>query len=1550
LGDGENYRDLTAYRACLPRGFSVGIGKNATDTPTARIFTQSHFPLRTMLRTTFALLALTASLPAATRIFQTFEGDGFDAWKTEGAAFGLAPVTGKSDDMPAPFTNYSDESLASSTHGGEAAKGTLTSPEFDIDEPYIIFLIAGGDQPGKTAVQLVIDGKVVGESVGKRGLRCERDYWDVTEFKGRKATIRLMDDETGPWGFIGVDHIVFSNSPNYKFSSSTREGKPYVEGLVRSDVVQGANIPSGSVAKVEATYKDQKITSPTALTFDEQGRIYVSETHRFREGIEDDRNNLFWYLDDLASMKTSDRRALHEKWKGKVSLEHMTNKSEIIRRFADTDGDGTLDESKVFADGFNDVLDGTGAGVFYYEGSLYFACIPKIYTLRDTDGDGVADERKVVEEGFGVRISLSGHDLNGFTLGPDGRIYGTIGDRGLNFITKEGVPYKYPDQGAAFRFEPDGTGFELFHTGLRNPKEIAFDALGNAFSVDNNSDQSDAARIVYLVEGGDSGWEMEHQAMHTFHRQIGLEDRPLSRWMDEKMWEMENPSQPAFMLPPSALLTSGPSGLTYHPGVGFLESESNHFLICDYRGGSANSGIWSFEMQPKGAGMEMSDSRQFVWGVAATDVEYSWDGKIYITDFKGGWESHEDGRLLSLDAGPKTWQAKEAEGAAKIMKEGFEQRSSAVLLNFLKHPDARIRLRAQIALTRKPDALDRFSEAIAASDHMARIHGIWGLGIIARRGSSPLPVVEFGAIPDVSKQQEAEKKLLPLLNDKDPEIRAQTLRVLADSKAPQNQIPLTPLLADESPRVRFFAAITAGKRKMIACYGPICEMIQENDNRDLYLRHAGIFALQHLASNPAILTSLVSSESAAVRLAATVALRRMGNPSVANFLHDEDPKVSDEAIRAICDLDMVSRRPSVAQLMDHLSEREWTPFMLRRLVHNSFRIGTAQNAERLIKFASDEKMPEVVRKEAFRLLSVWTDPFPVDQFTGHWNPLEKRAPETVRPALLAALPNLLKLDGLAITAALELSKQYQIEIPGLDDKTLGTMIKDPALPAEARAVALDLILSHNPKDPGAFLAELAADPSDEVALTALAAMVKSSPKAALPLLEASLNSTSLTRAQKTWAVLAKLDEKSVEAIFVRKLEELQAANGVSPTALELVAAAQQRKEKPVKSALEALEKALRKSPDPLAKWNTTLEGGDPVSGAAIFASHPASECMRCHRSEEGHAAGGETAPNLAGIANRHKDRRYLLESMVSPSAVIAPGFGAVLIDFKNGASLSGNLVTETPEHVDIDNADKALRVSRADIAEITAPTSPMPPMGSLLNAKEMRDVIAWLASLDKGGESIKPDADRSLVDPASLLSPAGETTKEAPAGIDPAVMKSGRAQFLVCGACHGQSGEGTAAGPPLAGSEWVNGPEENLIRIQLRGLVGPIKVKGQEYSMPGGMAPLAYQTDEQVAAVLTYIRNSFENSAPAVAATSVAALRGEVGKPQLTAADLTPPEPVPPLADTKSSTTPADAGKDTTTGKYDHLEPESALGKWIAIAVGILLIGTLAMLTRTGKD
>jgi mono/diheme cytochrome c family protein len=125
-------------------------------------------------------------------------------------------------------------------------------------------------------------------------------------------------------------------------------------------------------------------------------------------------------------------------------------------------------------------------------------------------------------------------------------------------------------------------------------------------------------------------------------------------------------------------------------------------------------------------------------------------------------------------------------------------------------------------------------------------------------------------------------------------------------------------------------------------------------------------------------------------------------------------------------------------------------------------------------------------------------------------------------------------------------------------------------------------------------------------------------------------------------------------------------------------------------------------------------------------------------------------------------------------------------------------------------------------------------------------------------------------------------------GLGQAEAADGKALYATCMACHQANGQGIpGAFPPLAESEWVNGPAENLIRIQLRGLMGPITVKGVEYNsvMPANAA----MSDEEIAAVLTYVRSNFGNTSGPVTAEQVKALRSEVGKPMLKASDLVDP-------------------------------------------------------------
>ena len=1428
---------------------------------------------------------LSVSLGAQTKVIEAFEGDGFDSWQTTGTGFGLAPIAGKVDGVNGEFRNYAGNALVCSGHRGDAATGTLTSPEIKLTHAYVGFLVAGGSHPGKTAVQLLVGGKVVRESTGANDLTLREKVWDVSEFKGKTGVIRIVDEHVGSWGIIAADHFLFSTDAKPKFPSGGRPKPKADSNLVRVAGEGSAALVPGASFKVSGDRKVTGVTSPTAIAFGNDGSVYVAESHRFRFGVEDDRNHLYWYHDDLAAATTADRLALHKKWEAKRSHEWMTAKSELIRHVGGEQADGTFTTNKVFAGRFNDVLDGTGAGVMAWDDTVYFACIPKLWMLQDAKRDGVEAQRKVIEDGFGVRISLSGHDMNGFAIGPDGRVWGTIGDRGFNVTTKEGRKYDSRNRGAVFRFEPDGTDFEVVHFGLRNPKEIAFDDFGNGFSVDNNSDQGDAARVVYVVEGADSGWEMEHQAMHTFHRSIGLEQRPLSRWMTEKVWELQNPVQPAFIIPPSAYISSGPSGLTYHPGAGFLESEAGHFHICDYRGSAGASGIWSFKMEPAGAGMKMTSSHQLLWGVAATDVEYDWKGRLVVSDFITGWESHEAGRLVTLEAN-KMMKPEAVAPVAALINGGIDKASSAELAALLAHADQRVRLRAQIELTRRPDAADRFEAATRSANALERVHGVWGLGILARRGAAVAPGSAWkGPTPvaSVEERSAAARRLVPLLDHADAEVRAQAVRALSEAPLKGDDLPLGKLILDPSLRVRSFAALAAARLGAEKHLPEVLAMLKQNADADPVLRHAGSYAIDRLCKTPEALDAVAKDDNASVRLAAVITLRRRLDPSAARFVKDKSTIVADEAIRAVHDLGLEAGRPAVAALIDDLGSREWTTFMLRRLTHSAFRLGGEKNAGRVVAIAANEKLPAEARAEALRLLALWANPHPVDQSTGHWAPLPARDAQELRASLSAALPTLLKGDSDILRASLELVEQYKLEVASLSDDLLAGLVANEKLSGSARAKALELWLERKPAALAAVAGKYAKDKQDEVAMVALGALAHLNPQLGLAELSKSVADGSAARRQGAWKALAKLPAPGVDALFVANLKALAQAKGVSPAAVELLEAAAQRAEPSVKEALAAAQKAIAGGDDKLAKWMPALEGGDAKNGFALFTALPAGQCLRCHRaSDDSHAAGGEAGPNLAGIAKRG-DRRYLLESVVNAGAVVAAGYGTVNLDLANGSALVGTLIKEEKDHVDVDVTGNRWRVARKDIKAMSAPVSGMPAMDAL-TLKEVRDIVAWLATLDKAPKKAK------AVEPKPLdIATIKPVATAASSNVDPAVMALGKQQFATCMACHGPNAEGTAIAPPLAKSDWVNGPVENLIRIQLRGLTGPLKVSGKDYVLPVPMPPQAHQTDEQIAAVLTYVRNSFGNSAPAVKPEQVKALRGEAGKPMLTQADLVPP-------------------------------------------------------------
>jgi mono/diheme cytochrome c family protein len=167
-----------------------------------------------------------------------------------------------------------------------------------------------------------------------------------------------------------------------------------------------------------------------------------------------------------------------------------------------------------------------------------------------------------------------------------------------------------------------------------------------------------------------------------------------------------------------------------------------------------------------------------------------------------------------------------------------------------------------------------------------------------------------------------------------------------------------------------------------------------------------------------------------------------------------------------------------------------------------------------------------------------------------------------------------------------------------------------------------------------------------------------------------------------------------------------------------------------------------------------------------------------------------------------------------------------------------------------------------------------------LNAKEPRQLVAssepdgWFALLDH------MPADLAIATPVdrNLFWPGREDVSFIPPKIVKAAELSleeyGKRLFSNCMSCHQANGRGLPpVYPPLRGSEIVHGDPATLVKIVMYGLEGPIKVDGQSYNQVMPAAPV--KTDEEIAAVLTYVRSAWGNTGEPVDTTLVAKVRDE---------------------------------------------------------------------------
>ncbi|MDB6140232.1 MAG: hypothetical protein JWO94_3304, partial [Verrucomicrobiaceae bacterium] len=914
-------------------------------------------------------------------------------------------------------------------------------------------------------------------------------------------------------------------------------------------------------------------------------------------------------------------------------------------------------------------------------------------------GDGIFETKEELVRGLGYHIGYGGHDMHGPTLGMDGRIYWSMGDKGISVTMKDGRHIYYPGQGGVFRIEPDGSGFEVFAHGLRNPQELAFDEYGNLFNVDNDGDFGDQERFVYIMEGSDSAWRMHYQ--YRSDRSWG-EMAGYNPWLIDNLWKpaAAGQYQPAYFTPALNNFSVGPIGLEYNPGTALSERFRNTFFLAE-----SSKDIQAFKTEPVGAGFKMVDPQAVLTGPFITGLFFGPDGALYGADWGNNeWLPHENGRVLKLDDGEATHDS-QRESVRKLIAEGMAKREQQELSDLLGHADQRIRLKAQFELVKRQDTATLTTVAsTGTAPLLARVHALWGLGQLGRKDNSLM------------------LNALPLLADKDPEIRAQTARMMSDADYKPAAEAIGALLADPSPRVRSLAGVALFKLGTPAQFDQAAAMLAANNDEDKLVRHGGMLALA--GCDHARLASLATHSSRAVRLAAVVAARQVADAGAAAFLDDADVAVVGEAARAIHDdLSIPAALPALAKILDKPGLTDYAT--LRRSISANMRVGGKDEARRLMDYALRKDAPASMRAEALETLALWPAGLAFDRVQGNYRNVPKRDVKAVTPLFAKGFESLLGEDSRPIqTATAKVVRALNYK-PAIDKLT--SMALDDKAEVETRAMALAAIaVARAPKLPQAIdLAMKSAVPALRVA--AVSAMVESRPddKKTIAAINTALDRGVVAEQQPVFALLGGMRGPQAERIISTWITQLAEGKASNAIALDIYEAALATKSKDLKKALKPVDNKLKKVK--FGAWSLAQEGGSPEEGKAIFGGSTTAACMQCHTMTAGLPSVG---PDLSHVAARLTPD-HLLQAVVDPQSEIAEGYGLISATLKNGSIVSGLLAKETDQDIVLCMPATTITstVAKTDIASRTKPASAMPLMTSLLTKMEVRNIVAYLKTL-----------------------------------------------------------------------------------------------------------------------------------------------------------------------------------------------------------------------------
>lgn len=336
--------------------------------------------------------------------------------------------------------------------------GTLTSVPFFVTEPFAAFNVSGGAlQDTRVELVLAATDKVIFHSTGQGRATLQPVVVDLQPYLNQEIFIRIVDKETGisqipyiandKWAHINFDDFrfypsrpVFQNELKPKDIIILPPMDPVLHaGLSGAEAARVMTLPSGFNITLAATEPD--VVRPICFTTDTRGRLWVVEAHT--------------YPIPAAEGQGKDRILILE----------------------DTNGDGTLDKRKVFAEGLN-LVSGIEVGM----GGVWLGAAPYLLFIpTDFKTDKPTGPIQTMLDGWGTDDT---HEvLNSFRWGPDGWLYGTHGVFTHSNVGKPGAPdaERTKLNAGVWRFHPTTYQFELFSEGTSNPWGLDFNDYGHAF-------------------------------------------------------------------------------------------------------------------------------------------------------------------------------------------------------------------------------------------------------------------------------------------------------------------------------------------------------------------------------------------------------------------------------------------------------------------------------------------------------------------------------------------------------------------------------------------------------------------------------------------------------------------------------------------------------------------------------------------------------------------------------------------------------------------------------------------------------------------------------------------------------------------------------------------------------------------------------------------------------------------------------------------------------------------------------------------------------------